>query len=321
MRHTGNGERQDMKKRAAAAVVLAGLFLFAGCGKDPVQPEELLTEYIQLLSEEKYEEMYSYLSEDAKAETDEETFVNRNRNIYGGIEASGIEIEIAEDEEEDKDADTRRVEYSISMQTIAGELSFDNMVAIFKKDEEGAYKMEWDSQDIFPNLQNTDTVRVVASEAKRGNIYDRNHVELAREGVASSVGLVPGKLPEDRSAALEQLASLLEISVEKIENALSAGWVRDDTFVPLRTVSKEAMELKEQLLAIPGVMITDTTVRFYPFGEKAAQLTGYVQNITAEELEERTGQGYNQNSIIGKAGRSASMRKSFGPRTAMPSRS
>ena len=291
-----------MKKRAAAAVVLAGLFLFAGCGKDPVQPEELLTEYIQLLSEEKYEEMYSYLSEDAKAETDEETFVNRNRNIYGGIEASGIEIVIAEDEEEDKDADTRRVEYSISMQTIAGELSFDNMVAIFKKDEEGAYKMEWDSQDIFPNLQNTDTVRVVTSEAKRGNIYDRNHVELAREGVASSVGLVPGKLPEDRSAVLEQLASLLEISVEKIENALSAGWVRDDTFVPLRTVSKEAMELKEQLLTIPGVMITDTTVRFYPFGEKAAQLTGYVQNITAEELEERTGQGYNQNSIIGKAG-------------------
>ena len=291
-----------MKKRAAAAVVLAGLFLFAGCGKDPVQPGELLTEYIQLLSEEKYEEMYSYLSEDAKAETDEETFVNRNRNIYGGIEASGIEIEIAEDEEEDKDADTRRVEYSISMQTIAGELSFDNMVAIFKKDEEGAYKMEWDSQDIFPNLQNTDTVRVVTSEAKRGNIYDRNHVELAREGVASSVGLVPGKLPEDRSAVLEQLASLLEISVEKIENALSAGWVRDDTFVPLRTVSKEAMELKEQLLTIPGVMITDTTVRFYPFGEKAAQLTGYVQNITAEELEERTGQGYNQNSIIGKAG-------------------
>ena len=202
----------------------------------------------------------------------------------------------------DKDADTRRVEYSISMQTIAGELSFDNMVAIFKKDEEGAYKMEWDSQDIFPNLQNTDTVRVVTTEAKRGNIYDRNHVELAREGVASSVGLVPGKLPEDRSAALEQLAALLEISVEKIENALSAGWVRDDTFVPLRTVSKEAMDLKEQLLEIPGVMITDTTVRFYPFGEKAAQLTGYVQNITAEELEERAGQGYNQNSIIGKAG-------------------
>ena len=291
-----------MRKAAAAAGILTGLCLLAGCGKEQVQPEQLLTEYIQLLNEGNYEEMYSYLSEEAKAETDEETFVNRNRNIYSGIEAQDIAVTISEDEEKEKDADTQRVEYSITMQTLAGELSFDHMVAIFTKDEEGAYKMEWDSQDIFPDLQNTDRVRVVTTEAKRGNIYDRNGVELAREGVASSVGLVPGKLPEDREAAFEQLSSLLEISVEKIENALSAGWVRDDTFVPLRTVSKEAGELKTQLLEIPGVMITDTVVRYYPFGEKAAQLTGYVQNITAEELEERQGQGYNQNSIIGKAG-------------------
>ena len=291
-----------MKEITGAAVLLLCLGALAGCGKKPVQPEELLTEYMGLLNEGNYEEMYSYLSEDAKAETDEETYVNRYRNIYTGIEASDITIEIQEEEDKDEDADTQRVEYAVSMQTLAGELSFDNMVAIFTKDEEGNYKMEWDSQDIFPNLQNSDKVRVVTTAAKRGNIYDRNHVELAREGVASSVGLVPGKLPEDRDGALAQLSSLLEISVEKIENALSAGWVRDDTFVPLRTVSKDAMDLKEQLLEIPGVMITDTTVRYYPFGEKAAQLTGYVQSITAEELEEREGQGYNQNSIIGKAG-------------------
>ena len=290
------------RKMLEAALLTLCLSFLAGCGKEPVQPEQLLTEYIQLLNEEKYEEMYTYLSEDAKAQTDEETYVNRNRNIYGGIEASDIVIDIAEDGDEEKDADTRRVKYTVTMQTLAGELSFDNMVAIFNKDEEGSYKMEWDSQDIFPTLQNSDTVRVVTTAAKRGNIYDRNQVELAREGVASSVGLVPGKLPEYREAAFTQLASLLEISVEKIENALSAGWVRDDTFVPLRTVAKDAMDLKEQLLEIPGVMITDTTVRYYPFGEKAAQLTGYVQNITAEELEEREGQGYNQNSIIGKAG-------------------
>ena len=86
---------------------------------------------------------------------------------------------------------------------------------------------------------------MVTTQAKRGNIYDRNQVELAREGVASSVGLVPGKLPEDRDGAIAQLSELLEISTEKIEKALSAGWVRDDTFVPLRTVAKDAMELKE----------------------------------------------------------------------------
>ncbi len=295
-----------MKRRTAFSALTLGLGLslglLAGCGKKTVQPEELLTEYIDLLNQGDYVDMYDFLTEEAQETTDKETYVNRYKNIYGGIEASDIRIDIADEgDKKDEKAETQRVKYTLTMDTIAGELSFDT-VAIFTQNEDGDYKMSWDSQDIFPNLYNEDTVKVVTTQAKRGNIYDRNQVELAREGIASSVGLVPGKLPEDRDGAIAQLSELLEISTEKIEKALSAGWVRDDTFVPLRTVAKDAMELKEKLLEIPGVMISDTKVRFYPFGEKAAQLTGYVQNITAEELEKRTGQGYNRNSIIGKAG-------------------
>ena len=295
-----------MKRRTAFSALTLGLGLslglLAGCGKKTVQPEELLSAYIDLLNQEDYADMYDFLTEEAQETTDKETYVNRYKNIYGGIEASDVRIDIADEgDKKDEKAETQRVRYTLTMDTIAGELSFDT-TAIFTKNEDGDYKMSWDSQDIFPNLYNEDTVKVVTTQAKRGNIYDRNQVELAREGIASSVGLVPGKLPEDRDGAIAQLSELLEISTEKIEKALSAGWVRDDTFVPLRTVAKDAMELKEKLLEIPGVMISDTKVRFYPFGEKAAQLTGYVQNITAEELEKRTGQGYNRNSIIGKAG-------------------
>lgn len=297
-----------MKRNMALSTLTLGLGLglslglLAGCGKKTEQPEELLTEYIDFLNQEDYADMYGFLTEEAQETTDKETYVNRYKNIYGGIEASDVRIDIADEGgKKDEKAETQRVKYTLTMDTIAGELSFDT-VAIFTKNEDGDYKMSWDSQDIFPNLYNEDTVKVVTTQAKRGNIYDRNQVELAREGVASSVGLVPGKLPEDRDGAIAQLSELLEISTEKIEKALSAGWVRDDTFVPLRTVAKDAMDLKEKLLEIPGVMISDTKVRFYPFGEKAAQLTGYVQNITAEELEKRTGQGYNRNSIIGKAG-------------------
>lgn len=297
-----------MKRNMALSTLTLGLGLglslglLAGCGKKTEQPEELLTEYIDFLNQEDYADMYGFLTDEAQETTDKETYVNRYKNIYGGIEASDVRIDIADEGgKKDEKAETQRVKYTLTMDTIAGELSFDT-VAIFTKNEDGDYKMSWDSQDIFPNLYNEDTVKVVTTQAKRGNIYDRNQVELAREGVASSVGLVPGKLPEDRDGAIAQLSELLEISTEKIEKALSAGWVRDDTFVPLRTVAKDAMDLKEKLLEIPGVMISDTKVRFYPFGEKAAQLTGYVQNITAEELEKRAGQGYNRNSIIGKAG-------------------
>lgn len=294
-----------MKRLWTAAILALSVSLLAGCKEKKPEPEELLAEYIALLNEENYEEMYAYLTEEAKASIDEAAYVERYENIYGGIEAMNIQVDIEEREEghKDKKAVTQRVKYALTMDTLAGELSFDT-VAIFTKDEEGFYKMSWDSQDILPGLYAGDKVRVKTIAAKRGNIYDRNQTALAREGTASSVGLVSGKLSEnpDREEAIARFSELLEISVERIEKELNANWVRDDTFVPIRTVSKDDYELKEQLLEIPGVMITDTVVRYYPFQEKAAQLTGYVQSITAEELEERKGQGYNRNSLIGKAG-------------------
>ena len=66
---------------------------------------------------------------------------------------------------------------------------------------------------------------------------DRNGRVLAGKGVASSVGIVPGKL-EDRDEAIQQIAELLEIEPEVIEKKLSAKWVKEDSFVPIKTIPK-----------------------------------------------------------------------------------
>ena len=108
---------------------------------------------------------------------------------------------------------------------------------------------------------------------------------LAGKGVASSVGVVPGKL-ENRDDAISQLADLLEMKVEDIERKLSAKWVKEDSFVPLKTIPKvdelkllslepdketlDEKERHEKLLEIPGVKISDIGIREYPLGEAAA---------------------------------------------------
>ena len=148
-------------------------------------------------------------------------------------------------------------------------------------------------------------------------ILDRNGRVLAGKGVASSVGIVPGKL-EDRDEAIQQIAELLEIESEVIEKKLSAKWVKEDSFVSIKTIPKVAEielmkieqdeevlkenERQEKLLEIPGVMISDTEVREYPLGEAAAHLVGYVQSVTAEDLENHAGEGYTANSVMGKSG-------------------
>ena len=273
-------------------------------------PEELLVEYMNHIPAQEYEQMYKMLHIEASGNVSQEDFIKRNSAIYEGIEIQNMAVEIiAYDEEQ------LTVTYQTSFDTVAGEISFENE-AFFLEGEDG-YKLVWDNSLIFPNLASTDKVRVLTTQANRGEILDRNGRVLAGKGTASSVGIVPGKL-ENREEAIAKIAELLETTPEVIEKKLSAQWVKDDSFVPIKTIPRvEEIELlkvepdedvlkekerHESLLAIPGVMISDVEVREYTLGESAAHLVGYVQSVTAEDLEEHAGEGYTANSVIGRSG-------------------
>ena len=289
------------------AVCVAGMFKKEEVWKTP---EELLVEYMNHIPAQEYEQMYKMLHIEASGNVSQEDFIKRNSAIYEGIEIQNMAVEIiAYDEEQ------LTVTYQTSFDTVAGEISFENE-AFFLEGEDG-YKLVWDNSLIFPNLASTDKVRVLTTQANRGEILDRNGRVLAGKGTASSVGIVPGKL-ENREEAIAKIAELLETTSEVIEKKLSAQWVKDDSFVPIKTIPRvEEIELlkvepdedvlkekerHESLLAIPGVMISDVEVREYPLGEAAAHLVGYVQSVTAEDLEEHAGEGYTANSVIGRSG-------------------
>ena len=289
------------------AVCVAGMFKKEDVWKTP---EELLVEYMNHIPAQEYEQMYAMLHIEASGNVSQEDFIKRNSAIYEGIEIQNMAVEIiAYDEEQ------LTVTYQTSFDTVAGEISFENE-AFFLEGEYG-YKLVWDNSLIFPNLASTDKVRVSTTQANRGEILDRNGRVLAGKGTASSVGIVPGKL-ENREEAIAKIAELLETTSEVIEKKLSAQWVKDDSFVPIKTIPRvEEIELlkvepdedvlkekerHESLLAIPGVMISDVEVREYPLGEAAAHLVGYVQSVTAEDLEEHAGEAYTANSVIVRSG-------------------
>lgn len=187
------------------------------------------------------------------------------------------------------------------MNSLAGEISFSNTANLVKEDD--TYKINWSSNLIFPSLKNEYKVRVSTLEAKRGQILDRNGNVLAGEQTASQIGLVPGKMNvENKEQDIKNISGLLGISEESINNSLSASYVKEDTFVPLKTVLKSETTLKQTLLEIKGIKIIDSEERIYPLGEASSHLLGYVQGINAEELEEKKNEGYTSNSVIGKSG-------------------
>lgn len=275
----------------AIVVIVAVVLFFLLSGNNN---ESTLKNFYAQISEKKYEDMYNSLSSESQKSYDQQTFVERNQNIYEGIEASNFQIEVTDETDNE-------LTYNVKMNTIAGEVTFENKTTI----EDG--KIVWDDSFIFPDLTQNDRVRVSEDEAIRGQILDRNGKILAGQGEAYSVGLVRGKLNGEND--YDQLAELLGLTKESIQKTMSASWIQDDSFVPLTTIPSTDTQLENQLLQIPGVQLNTVEVRTYPYGEVTSHLTGYMQQVTAEDLEKHQGEGYTETSMIGRSGIEAAYEK------------
>ena len=262
---------------------------------DEEKAKQSLIDYMNLINDKNYEAMYEKVTNINTI--DKENFITRNQNIYEGIDSTNINIEIKEIVKED---DEYKINYHQKMYTSAGEVEFDNSVNMVKQDKE--YKLRWSSKIIFPELNEKDKVRVETIKSKRGSILDRNNIPLAEDGQIASVGIVPGKLGTNKDENISRISELTGVSVDYINESLSASYVKDDTFVPIKKISDSNTELKEQLLQISGVMINKEDGRVYSLGKEAGHLIGYVQEINAEELEKNEGKGYTSTSLIGKSG-------------------
>lgn len=307
---------------AALCIFLLLLFVSDGDGKDkklsfhlqkekePEKPDALLLAYMNLAAEKEYEKMYAMLDIEASGNIAKEDFLERNQAIYEGIGMQNMHTEAT-----GYDPETQTVSYQTSFDTTAGSIQFENEASFVKRED--GYLLAWSDSLIFPQLEKTDKVRVSTIQAQRGEITDRQGRVLAGWGTAASVGIVPGKLQE-KEPSIKKIAKLLELEPEAVAKKLEANWVKEDSFVPVRTLPAvdelalmsiepdEEMQIEkdrqQQLLNIKGVMISEIKIRAYPYQEAAAHLVGYVQNVTAEDLKEHAGEGYTASSMIGKSG-------------------
>lgn len=317
------GKRNRRKKQSKKFIgISAGILLVCGIavsilatmkirnlGKE--KPVDLIVKYMKHIENQEYEEMYAMLDTENNLSVEKDKFIERNSKIYEGIEVKNLRLSKVSAEKNGGKSTT--VSYFTSFETAAGKVEFENQADFIKRKE--GYKLIWKDSLIFPGLTEKDKVQISISEAERGEILDRNGRMLAGKGLATSVGIVPGKLEEN---SLEQLSDLLEIDAETIESKLEASWVEEDSFVPVTTIQKiqetdlltmhqdeetiQESETQKKMLEIPGVMLSDIEMRSYTLEEAATHLIGYVQAVTAEDLEEHPDEGYHANSMIGRSG-------------------
>ncbi len=279
---------------ACVLAVVSGFFIY-NRGKSGSQ---IVKEYFELLEKKKYAEMYAMLDPKKVYTPSKNDFIERYKNIYDGIGAENISVDILNEE-------NNEVEYQLSMDTVAGTVKYKNTVAIRNG------QIGYNNQIVLDGFSSQNKVKVLTSSPERGCIYDRNGNALAKQGNGYSVGLVRGKLNGENDYA--KIAEFLETDVETIQKKMSASWIKDDSFVPVKTVSevKKNELISQGILTISGVMINTISIRVYPYDQVTSHLIGYLQKVNAEDLKKHQDEDYDENSLIGRSGLEAAYEKSL----------
>ena len=272
---------------SVCVLLIVSVFFIFNQGKSN---EQVITEYFELLKKKDYKQMYQMLDQKTVYTPTQKYFVEKYKEIYDDIGANNIQVKIL-DEKNDI------VKYQISMDTVAGTIEYKNKIGV--KNEQ----IQFNNNLIMKDYKDGCKIKVTTyNPEKRGRILDRNGKVLAEDGKGYSVGLVKGKLNGENDYG--QIAKYLETDVETIQKKMSASWIKDDSFVPIKTVSEITKNglVYNGILNISGVKISTVGIRTYPYDKVASHVVGYVQNVNAEDLKKHKNEGYNSTSVIGRSG-------------------
>jgi penicillin-binding protein 2 len=151
-------------------------------------------------------------------------------------------------------------------------------------------------------------VRTFRAEAPRGSILDRNGNVLVSNIPSTVAQLWPAALnqlsPEERTQTLRRVGKLLGVPPGRIQADLDAR--EGDLLTPV-TIKTNVPDAKVNYLLehqndFPGVQISQASLRHFEQGAIAAQILGFVGEISPEQLEQRLQDGYASGDRIGQAG-------------------
>jgi len=152
-------------------------------------------------------------------------------------------------------------------------------------------------------LSTNNRLRVRPVEAPRGYILDRNGNALVENRPTFDLYVIPEEVTNPREVAVT-LAQILRTTPGEILDRLAEG--RDRPYQPL-LLRKDLSEptlvaVEERRLDLPGVSLRVRPIRSYPSGGVAANLLGYVSEVSQTQLAKEEYRDFRPGENLGQAG-------------------
>lgn len=150
--------------------------------------------------------------------------------------------------------------------------------------------------------------RMLPIFAPRGDIIDRDGEVLSANQIVNTVSIIRHQTDEETlEQTIKKVAALLndlypEINADYIQALLDEHQERlYEPVVIKRDIPIEVVaRLEERREELPGVVIDQEMVRYYPEGTMASHILGHIGEVSKEELDKD--ETYRQGDLTGKFG-------------------
>ncbi len=153
----------------------------------------------------------------------------------------------------------------------------------------------------YQSLAAANHIQELVVPATRGQILDAQGRPLVRNRTELAVSADYHKLkssPDEGEEVLRNVAEVVDVPLEKLEKRtrlcgpeVTRPCWPGSPYQPITLADnvepQQALQIMERGEDFPGISAQQRPVREYPMGESAAQLLGYLQPVTEEELAQR----------------------------------
>jgi penicillin-binding protein 2 len=155
----------------------------------------------------------------------------------------------------------------------------------------------------FFRQSESNSIRIMPFEGKRGRILDRNGKVLADNKRSFCIAIIPQD-QKDKKDVFRFLSGVLNVSADMLEARFKKNKLTpfSPVVVAEDITRQQAIVVEENTYKYPGLLVHERYRRYYPYGEAGAHVIGYVGKVDEERIRQIQAYGYSPDEPIGYSG-------------------